>query len=67
MSITVFDTIKFVGGDAISENLNESTCENDIHELEVTIDLDYHNKLDINNVLDYSGESDTCSKVKSFD
>ena len=31
------------------------------------IDLNNQNKLDINNMLNYPGESDTCSKVKSLD
>ncbi|XP_015170931.1 uncharacterized protein [Solanum tuberosum] len=54
-------------GDAILENLNEATCENIIHELEVMIDdLGYHNKMDVNNLLDYPGESDTCSEVQSL-
>ena len=51
-------------GYAISENLNEPTCKNIIHELEVMInDLSYHNKMDVNNLLDYPSESDTCSEV----
>ncbi|XP_049346572.1 CENP-B homolog protein 2-like [Solanum verrucosum] len=55
-------------GDAISENLNEPTYENVIHELEVMInDIGYHNKMDVNNMLDYPGESDTCSEIQSLE
>ena len=56
---------KIHSGDAISENLNEPTCENVIHKLEIMVnDLCYHNKIDDNNLLDYPSESETCSKVK---
>lgn len=45
--------------------MNEPTCENVIHEIEVTVnDLGYQNKLDDNNMLNYPGESDTCSEVQ---
>ena len=30
-------------------------------------DLDYHSKMDVNNLLDYSSESDTCSEVQSLE
>ena len=40
-------------------NLDEPTCENISHELEVMInDISYHNRIDVNNLLDYPGESD---------
>ena len=48
--------------------MNEPTCENVIHELEVMInDLGYHNKMNVNNLLDYSCKSDRCSEVQSFE
>ncbi|XP_049364295.1 CENP-B homolog protein 2-like [Solanum verrucosum] len=63
-----FRHCKIRSGDAISENLNEPTCENIIHELEVMInDLGYHNKMVVNNLLDYPGESDTCPEVQSLE
>ncbi|XP_049354648.1 uncharacterized protein LOC125819224 [Solanum verrucosum] len=63
-----FQHCKICSGDAVSKNLNEPTCENVIHKLEVMInDLDYHNKMDVNNLLDYSGESDTCSEVQNLE
>lgn len=44
--------------------MNEPTCENVIQELVVMInDLGYHNKMDVNNMFDYTSESDTCSEV----
>ncbi|XP_049357088.1 CENP-B homolog protein 2-like [Solanum verrucosum] len=63
-----FRHCKICLGDAISENLNEPTCKNAIHELDVMItDLAYHNKMDVNNLLDYLGESDTCSEVQNLE
>ena len=45
-----FRHCKIRSGDAISENLNEPTCENIINELEVIINnLGYHSKMDVNN------------------
>ena len=39
-----------------------------MHELRVIInDFCYHNKMDVNNLLDYPGENDTCSKVQSLE
>ena len=60
-----FRHCKICLGDTISENLNEPTCENVIHEFEVMInhDLGYHNKIDVKNLLDCPSENDTCSKV----
>jgi len=59
-----FRHCKICSGEAISEKLNEPTCENVIHELEVMInDLSYHNKMDVNNLLDYPCKSDICSEV----
>ena len=39
--------------DEILENLNEFTCESVVHGLDIMInDLDYHNKMNVNNPLD---------------
>ena len=55
-------------GDTISQNLNEPTFENVIHKLEFMVnDHGYHNKMDDNNLLDYSGKSDTCSEIQSLE
>lgn len=54
--------------DEVSRNLNEPTCKNDIHEFDVLInnDLGYCNITDVNNLLDYPDENDTCTKVQSL-
>ncbi|XP_059281701.1 uncharacterized protein LOC132035439 [Lycium ferocissimum] len=63
-----FRHCKICSGDEALGNLNEPTCENDIHELEVMInDLGYLNKMDVNSLLDYPGENDTCSEVQSLE
>ena len=63
-----FRHCKIRSGDAISENLNEPTCENVMHELQVMInDFSYRNKMNVNNLLDYPSENDTCSEVQSLE
>ena len=45
--------------------MNESTCENVIHEFEVMINnIGYYDKMNVNNPLNYSDGSDTCSYVQ---
>ena len=55
--------------DEVSSNLNEhTTLEKYLHELEVMInDLGYHNKMDVNSLLDYPGENNACSEVQSLE
>ena len=61
-------TLKICSDDAISENLNELTCENVIHELDVMInDIVYRSKMNVNNLLNYSGENNTCSELQSLE
>ncbi|KAJ0035716.1 hypothetical protein Pint_25183 [Pistacia integerrima] len=51
-----------------SENLNESLDEEGIHELETIIkDLGYCDRIDVNYLLDYSGENDASSEVSSLE
>lgn len=50
--------------DEASKNLHESSSKNDIHEFKVIIDnLNYNSKMNINSLLVYSGENDSCSEV----
>ncbi|CAN7034430.1 unnamed protein product [Brassica oleracea var. botrytis] len=57
-----FRHCKISSEDGIPTILEEqSTSENDIHELEVVINnLGYLNRMDVNSQLDYPGENDTC-------
>ena len=64
-----FRHCKISSEDGIPTILEEqSTSENDIHELEVVINnLGYLNRMDVNSLLDYPGENDTCLEAQSLE
>ena len=64
--VNYFRHCKIHSSNVISGNLNEPTCENVIHKLEIMVnDLCYHNKIDDNNLLDYPSESDNVRRSTS--
>ena len=65
--VNCFWHCKIRSEDGISTILEEeSTSENDIHELEVVINFGYRNRIDVNSLLNYPGENDTCLEVQSL-
>lgn len=63
-----FRHCKIRSEDIESRNLDGSTCEVDVHELDAVINnLGYRNRIDANSLLDYPGENVACSEVQSLE
>ncbi|CAK8567015.1 unnamed protein product [Lathyrus sativus] len=52
----------------VARNLDESTFDEEIQDLETMINqCGYHNKMDIENLMNYLGENEACSEVQSLE
>ncbi|CAA7037302.1 unnamed protein product [Microthlaspi erraticum] len=61
-----FRHCKIRSGDVLPRNLEDESV--DIRELEVVINnLGYRNRMDVNSLLSYPGENDSCSEVQSLE
>ncbi|KAK9674153.1 hypothetical protein RND81_12G214700, partial [Saponaria officinalis] len=52
----------------VARNLDESTFDEETQDLETMINrCGYRNKMDIDNLMNYPGENETCSEVQSLE
>ncbi|KAH1189473.1 ARS-binding protein 1 [Glycine max] len=63
-----FGHCKIRSASDVARNLDESTFDEETQDLETMINqCGYCNKMDINNLMNYPGENETCSEVQSLE
>ncbi|KAH1246141.1 CENP-B 2 [Glycine max] len=66
--VNCFRHCKIRSASDVARNLDESTFDEETQDLETMINqCGYHNKMDIDNLMNYPGENEACSEVQSLE